>query len=562
MRRAAGILGGIILILILVLLLAPFFVDLSFLKSRFLPQVEAALGRAVDVGSIRLSLWPLGVQLKEVVVRDDPQFSADDFFRSDSVVVSFRFLPLLKKRVEVSELLIQRPAIHLIQNQNGQLNTSTLGKGSGKKPTTETAPSPERRSIGIAADEVIVRNGRVTYVRRVKGGEPLSNAAENLDLTLSHLQLGEIASVQLETRLEPQGKQGRLKGQIGPLTTALQPEKIDLSGTLGRSDLHLQGGYQKGRLVLTANAQQVDLDELMLLLPQRAPVQSSPSPNPSAALSGAPPMEVDFNLKKVQVKGMQVADLTGRAKLNRKGGVLEDLNGNLWGGHFTGAGQVDLSSGAFPFSTNFTLQKVSIGSVVQQFAPINPDRLTGDASVQIGLKGSGGSWGVLAKTLTGEGRWEVGEGEIKNVNLLNESLSILQALDQVQLPADANTRFSSAKGGVRIDAGRIGLNDLLLNNPLFDLSGKGDIGVDGAYRVIGEMKLAESITQKIRATPAAALLPVQGGRLDIPIEIAGGPQNVRLAIRDEALKQTAAEQLRKRLSERLEKEGLGGILHR
>jgi len=339
MRRTVAIIGSIFLVLIFVLLLAPFLVDLSFLKSRFLPQVESALGRSVDVGSVRLSLWPLGVQVKDVVVRDDPQFSPDDFLRSDSVVVSFRFLPLLQKKVEVSQLLVQRPAIRLIQNSDGQLNTSTLGQGGEKKPPQEGAPLPsqERRPIGVAADKVIVKNGRITFVRRLRGGEPLSTSAEDVDLTLSDLQLGKVASINLETRLEPQGKRGSLKGKVGPLTRALKPETIDLSGTIGRSDLHLVGGYRQGRLLLTANAQQVDLDELMLLIPQgetTPPATQKPSepPEPAPAPQGAAPMEVAFHLKKVQVKGMEVADLSGRAKLNRKGGALEGLKGNIWGG--------------------------------------------------------------------------------------------------------------------------------------------------------------------------------------------------------------------------------------
>lgn len=566
MRRTAAIIGGIFLVLFLALLLAPFLVDLSFLKSRFLPQVEAAMGRPVDVGSIRLSLWPLGVQVKDVVVQDDPQFSSDEFFRSDSVVVSFRFLPLLQKRVEVSQLLVQRPSIHLIQDASGKLNTSTLGQGTEKKPPPGgTVPPPqERQPIGILADEVIVRNGRITYLRRVKEGEPLSTAAEDLDLTLSNLQLGEIASIKLETRLEPQGKQGNLEGRVGPLTAALKPETIDLSGTVGRSDLHLRGGYQQGRLLLTANAEQVDLDELMLLLPQQEPSPPKPAGPPERTPSPAEttPMEVAFDLKKVQMKGMEVADLSGKAKVNRKGGALEDLKGNIWGGQFNGNGRVDLSSGAFPFTTNFSLQKVSLGSVIKQFVPVNPDLFTGSASVQAGLKGSGGSWGTLSKTLTGEGRWEVGEGEIKNVNLLGESLSVLRVLDQVQLPLEPRTQFSSAKGAFQVNAGRIGISNLSMDNPLFDLLGRGEVRLEGAYRIMGEMRLAESITQQIRKTPAGSLLPVRDGKLEVPIEIAGEGQNVRLAIREEVLKETAAEQLRERLSERLEKEGLGGLLQR
>lgn len=159
-------------------------------------------------------------------------------------------------------------------------------------------------------------------------------------------------------------------------------------------------------------------------------------------------MEVDFTVKEVRVKGMEVSNLSGRARLNRKVGALENLNGNIWG-HFTGSGRVDLSSGAFPFTTNFALQKASLGSVVKQFVPIDPGIFSGTTSIGVTLQGSGGSWGALSKTLTGKGEWEVGEGEIKNVNLLREALATLQLLDQVQLPLEPNTRFSSAKGGFR-----------------------------------------------------------------------------------------------------------------
>ncbi|WDT75026.1 MAG: AsmA family protein [Candidatus Manganitrophus sp.] len=563
MKKIAVILGGIILVLVLILLLAPFLVDLSFVKSRYLPQVEAALGRSVDVESVRLSLWPLGVQLKNVVVRDDPQFSPEDFFRSDSVVVSFRLLPLLQKRVEVEELLIQSPALQLIQDASGKWNTSTLGGGKKSPPGGTTSPQ-EQRPIGILADEVIVKNGRITHVRRVKGGPPLSTSAEDFDLKLSNLQLGEIASIDLETRIEPQGKQTSLKGRVGPLTTALKPETIDLSGTVGRSDLHLQGGYQKGRLLLRANAEQVDLDELMLLLPQGGspPQKTSLPPGPPPSSPGTTPMEVDFTVKEVRVKGMEVSNLSGRARLNRKVGALENLNGNIWGGHFTGSGRVDLSSGAFPFTTNFALQKASLGSVVKQFVPIDPGIFSGTTSIGVTLQGSGGSWGALSKTLTGKGEWEVGEGEIKNVNLLREALATLQLLDQVQLPLEPNTRFSSAKGGLQIEAGRIGLSRLSMDNPLFDLLGEGEVGLDGVYRLLGEMRLAESVTQKIRSTPVGSLLPMEEEKLEVPIEIAGTPQGARLALREEALKETAAKQLRERLTERLEKEGLGGLLQR
>lgn len=559
MHRAGKIIGGLFFLLVLILLVAPFLVDLSFLKSRFLPQVEAALGRSVDVQSVRLSMWPFGIRLKKVVIRDDPQFSSDNFVRSDDIVLNLRLLPLLQKKVEVEQLLLHRPEVRLVQDQNGRWNTSTLGKGAGKESPPPGAPPQPKQPVGIAADRLTIKEGKIIYLRRLKEGAPLSTSAEKIDLTVTDLQLGKTASVALKSRLEPQGKEVRLDGKIGPLTPALRPERIELSGAVGRNDLRLNGGFQKGRLLLTANSNQIDVDDLMLLLPQSAPSNSSKAAAPPDRSSASIPVEVAFNFKKVRMKGIEADDLSGKAIMDHKGGSLQDLQGGLWGGRVAGSARIETAA-AFPFSTNFSLQGVSLGALVNQFTPVSPDLFSGAASVRLGLQGSGGSWESLAKTLTGEGQWEVGEGEIKNVNLVREALSALRTLDVVQLPLEPKTSFSSAKGAFRVDAGRIDLGNLLMNSGLFQLAGKGEITMEGAYRLLGEMKLAESLTQRLRKTPAGSLLPVQGGKLEIPIEIAGTPQRARLAVREEALKQATAKKLRERLSDRLEKEGLGGLL--
>ncbi|MDC4225972.1 MAG: hypothetical protein MPW15_17415 [Candidatus Manganitrophus sp.] len=115
-------------------------------------------------------------------------------------------------------------------------------------------------------------------------------------------------------------------------------------------------------------------------------------------------MEVDFTVKEVQVKGMEVSNLSGRARLNRKVGALENLNGNILGGHFTGSGRVDLSSGAFPFTTNFALQKASLGSVVKQFVPIDPELFSaGRLRSGVTLQGKWRKLGSAFKDVDGEG---------------------------------------------------------------------------------------------------------------------------------------------------------------
>lgn len=573
MRKVAAALAGIFLVLVLLAVSLPFLIDLSRYKSYFLPQIEAALGRRVDVASIRLSLFPFGARVKSVQIEDDPNFSNDHFFSSESVVVRVRILPLLRREVEVEELIFDGPQVRLVQNRNGIWNTSTLGKPKAPNAPApgDEKPAPEKGGrLGIAAEKLKIKNGKITYIVQ-NGSQPVSSTVEDIDLTLASLGLGKTASFDLGAKL-PQDKIATLKGKVGPLEMAARPRLVEFSGKVGRSDLQVNGGFQpQGRLALSANSDLIDLDELMLLIPQtgnaepaKEPKQSKPSPPGSGASNSA--MAVDFNVKRVRVKGIETTNLSGKFLKDRKGFSLRELAGEIWGGRFTGLGLLNIGDAAFPFSSAFTLEKVSLGKVIAQFVPVNPDLFSGAASLNLNLQGKGGNWGDLSKTLTGDGAWKVGQGEIKNLNLLKASLSQLNALGATQLSLPDKTEIADASGGLKIDAGRVDISNLLLKNPFFDLSGDGEVGLDRSYRVAGSMRLVEKVTQQVKNSPVGALIPTREGRAVIPIEITGSPQSIQLAVRQDALKEAAKGKLKEKLTDkltnRLEKEGLGGFLKR
>ncbi|HLG22912.1 MAG TPA: AsmA-like C-terminal region-containing protein, partial [Candidatus Manganitrophaceae bacterium] len=530
----------------------------------FIPQIEQALGRKVDVGSVRLSLWPFGLRVRNVVIQDDPLFSEEAFLKVDSIILNARLLPLLRRELQVDELTFQKPVVTFLQNKEGKWNLSTLGGKREAPPSPRQAPAPgeKRTPPGIGAEKVRVKDGSVHFIFR---GSSAGKAVrvDNLNLYLSDLGLGKTASLRLEADLKPHDKKLQLRGKMGPMTPALRPSTIEWEGRIGGSDFRLTGGFQRGRLILNADSRQIDLDELALLLPQSAPpgggAAKPPKPSPP---SSSPKADIDFNLKKILVKGIEATNLSGKIAFDREGGSIRNLAGDIWGGHFTGSGRVGAEVGTFPFSTAFTLEQVSFGALAKQFASVNPDLFSGKASVQLKMRGIGGSWSELAKTLTAEGAWEVGVGEIKNVSLLRESLDALQSLKGVEAPEERKTPFSSAKGEFRIEGGRIRLDPLFMRSELFDLTANGDVGLSGAYRFTGAMKLAQSISQRVKNTPLGTLVPTQEGRALVPIEIAGDARSTRLALREESLQKEARRKLRERMTERLFKNDLGGRFKR
>ncbi len=97
-------------------------------KQYILAQVKEAVGRDVTVGDIGVSLWGgVGARLKQFSVADDPAFAREPFVRAEDLQVNMKLLPLFRKELQVSKVILHRPVINIIKDQQGQFNFSTMG---------------------------------------------------------------------------------------------------------------------------------------------------------------------------------------------------------------------------------------------------------------------------------------------------------------------------------------------------------------------------------------------------------------------------------------------------
>lgn len=73
-------------------------------------QLEAALGRKVEIGEASLSLWPLGLDVRRLVIADDARVrTGRPFATAESLLVRARLLPLLSGNVEIESLHLRKP---------------------------------------------------------------------------------------------------------------------------------------------------------------------------------------------------------------------------------------------------------------------------------------------------------------------------------------------------------------------------------------------------------------------------------------------------------------------
>ncbi len=142
MGRTLKIIGIVMVVLILIVVIAPFLIPVNHFRPEIEQQASAALGRKVDVGNLSLSLFSGSLGADNLSIADDPKFSSSPFLTAKSVSVGVEVMPLIfSKTLNVTGVVIDSPQVSLIRNAAGDWNYSTLG-ASPQKAQSQASPAP------------------------------------------------------------------------------------------------------------------------------------------------------------------------------------------------------------------------------------------------------------------------------------------------------------------------------------------------------------------------------------------------------------------------------------
>jgi uncharacterized protein involved in outer membrane biogenesis len=273
MRRILLVAGGVAgaIILIAATMVGYAVINLNSIiaanRERILARASYALGRPVAAESIKASLgWGVAIDLSGVTIADDPAFAQTPFVTAGDVLLKVKFLPLLSKKLRVTELLLKHPQVSIIRDAAGRLNVSTLARHPGKSSASggpsvgfrggaggpastpmESAPAraanaPGDRASRLAAISIrtfTIDDGTVLFSDRKAGGPPVTINALNLnidDFTFA-------APFTVKLTMAAFGAQNNLdlSGTVGPIVTqgAIDPAAVALDLTLAVGPLTL-----------------------------------------------------------------------------------------------------------------------------------------------------------------------------------------------------------------------------------------------------------------------------------------------------------------------------------
>lgn len=151
--------GAVVALLLLLVLVIPYFLNADNYRPRIEHALSDATGRPVTLGHLAFSLFTGSLSAQQLTIADDPAFSTQPFLQSQQIHIGVEVMPLLLSRqIKIQSITIDAPHIALITNQAGVANYASLGNANKRTHAQETQSTLPDLSIG----RLQVTDGEVT----------------------------------------------------------------------------------------------------------------------------------------------------------------------------------------------------------------------------------------------------------------------------------------------------------------------------------------------------------------------------------------------------------------
>lgn len=237
LQWGAGILGGLLLLIVAAALAAVWFVDGHRLAGWVAERASAALEREVRVEDARIAWsWSPRLTLSGLTIANAPWGTEPLMAEVEQVQAVVRIPPLLRGRIEIPEITIVRPSLLLEKNQEGEGNWQL------REPVAAEPATPEDRSEFPLMGRLAVQDGVLRFNDPKKGVE-----VESRINTVAGSGGGGEDRVSVDGQGSLQGKPFRISLSAGPILVLRQsdaPYPVDLSVEAGETSVLVKGTFR------------------------------------------------------------------------------------------------------------------------------------------------------------------------------------------------------------------------------------------------------------------------------------------------------------------------------
>ena len=489
-KKAAWIALLLLGLLLATILVVPHFVDLGLFKRTYLPRVEEALNRRVDVGEVRLSLIPTpSIRLSNLKVFDSPPaYPENTFFSVEQAQLRLRLWPLLKGRFEVSELVLDKPSFNFVKQSDGRFNYSDFAekkKSPGPRREAKRRAEAPKTADAVAAPFLIpgnlsIRDGQLNLI--TKGQPPIN--IKGIDLSLRDFSSD--APFPFRAVFNYPGL-----------------KTISLTGDLD---------YQEDKALLELKDNRLRIHDLTL------PLQGNIS-----NLSAVPRLNLSLSSDRVDAQPVfQILSVFGLAPRDTEVTGPIGLQVNVAG----------------PASSLVTQVRGLFNDVKVHGKRALKGTLTGEVSIRLPMGA-----GPVSKRLQGNGKLVARDGELTNVNLIKK---IERVTGMIGLSKDEQrqaTTFQRMEADFIVGGGYAEFTRLYLINPQMEVTGDGTMTIEQPT-----LNLAISTALSPQASTRAGRGRIttyfkdKQGRIVVPLKVAGPVENPSVDINAGKLAETGLPQ--------------------
>jgi len=582
-----------LVLLVLIVLLLPFLLDLNRYRDQYLPVLEQVLHRKVEVEDVRLTLFPtLGIQLRKVVIADDPTFSHHQFLSIPSLHVAVQWKPLLQRRIEVKSVVITHPIVQIIRSAKGTFNISTMGKVSPSGPVpsggskSKDGVSPLFGFLGVK--EFSLTGGTLQFEDRMHQPSNVYQI-EHLAFDTESVAIGQTANMHVQGLLTPFQTPFDLTGRLGPLQANLDIPHLDIDGHVGNVSVTAKGKMSDGQLTADIHIPKASTDDMPIDLGLKksveifelqahlmAPILSKGSQTSSGEvlidpfrmnlqmgqstihLSGkGTPSQIalkgdssefssdDFPVPLSVQQPFSLEHIQFAAEIQRKSFHLQSFRAKAFGGTLIIQGVLDTLNPPLTFSTQGSLNNFSVETLMKVLKPSS-----------ISMTGAGElEWKVVGRVpsstrpeFDGPTHLTIQDGAIIGFDLVKAIEDALQ-IPGVLGASMGTTPFSQIDAKTELKKEGLAIQEFTAHAPNFSLRSVGMVGLDQSVNLQGRVSVPPVIAEKIIQRFPMAKVVRQDGQLVLPFVIRGTTQDPKLLLDTQLL----GKQVQKKVEERLEK---------
>ncbi|MCB2183779.1 MAG: AsmA family protein [Desulfobulbaceae bacterium] len=561
MKNIRGYVTAILILIVITIIglsvLVKFVLTGDRLQAMLVPPAEKALGRNVSIGKIDVSLFK-GITIDGFSIKEAD--GKADFVSAGSFVLKYDLMPLLQKKIVVSEVVLKNPAITLKRDAKGNFNYSTLAllaqdKKEGKQ---EPAASSSAAALPLALTVQKISIADAAFkVEDAQGELPTVNGRADLEIGLDLGQ--DISSLrfqgntQFDVDADYQGVKPNISGALkfseqelsGNIAVLVQGEEINL-------DTVVKNYMLTAAVEMNVRSKELNIDKLIGL------ASSLPSAGKDGGKASAPKMkgkkesiasklppgltahgvvQIDKALhNKLVVNNFHVA-----YRLDKNIFFVEEFSAETAGGVVTSNMKLDLNDPDLAYDGALDIKAIQFGQVMTALFPKISENISGSLATDIAYSGRGTSWDVIKDQLSGKGDFNLSDGQIRN-SKVTASIANLLGIEELK-----NYVFKNFSGNFRLSEGDVLLKSSIDGRDL-DMVTDGKIGLDSALALPLTLKLSPEMSKRMQEKSSIAkYLSDDQGQTTLQLSIGGTLKSPKPVLDSRSVQKKVGETVKQKI---------------